>query len=110
MDYPTIKAMHDAGITFLGAVPDPFGQVSFVLGPHEVADFVRDPIDFAARESGGQKADYEEFLEAHGYPRCDAITRKGKLCRNSTGPARRFAEWLASDRAEYCGIHGGGEA
>jgi len=107
MDYSTIKAMHDAGIQFLGAVEDPFGQLSMVLDPHEVADFVRDPVDYAARKNGARRADWEECLKFAGEPRCAAMTRKGRLCLNATGGASGFREWLDRHRNAYCGIHGG---
>lgn len=79
------------------------------LSPEEVLHFLDDREGFVAKRMGVSVDLYRRFIDAGGYPRCGAITLKGKRCR--MGVVTDEDVWTDSferfDKLDggYCRIH-----
>lgn len=81
------------------------------LSAEEAEIWNRDPDEGASKQLGfASKAEYYEWLQNCGAPRCGALTKRGTLCKNWIGGHQLSPkEWLGRDRSEYCYSHGGAE-
>jgi hypothetical protein len=108
LDMKTIETMVAAGIELSVNVRDVCGGYTFTLSPKDVPVFIADKDECAANHYGVSKAQYLEWLEHGGRPRCSGLTTKRRRCQNYlSGPIQLgIHEWLRCDGG-YCVLHGG---
>jgi len=108
LDLNTIHAMQDAGLAFIAQVPHPCGCQTLDFSAEQVVAFVADRDQAIADSLGVTKAQYREWIESFGTPRCGATTKQGTRCKNfvSGGVQLSLKTWLKLD-GDYCAVHGG---
>lgn len=92
-------------------VPWIYGQHGIVIHHDDYALYRRDPVACAAKYANVTEMEYVDWLDSRGVVQCDAITTKGKRCRNAVKPeypGHTAAEWIRSCAiGGYCKAHGG---
>ena len=102
----TIQRMEDANVMFKGQIPTAGGVELVWLSAHEMPRYLEHRAEFAAEYYGVTLQQYREWLETDGTPRCRAMTKAGKPCKNPAGDCVRVGihEWVAFD-GEFCWRH-----
>ncbi len=108
IDMATVETLAGAAVEFIANIPVPGGGHTMCIKPQDLPAFVRDRDQWAADTMGVSKAQYLDWVETDGTPRCGATTKSGHRCRNlvSGGIQRSLREWLRLEGG-YCAVHGG---
>ncbi|MDX8540718.1 hypothetical protein RFM23_24170 [Mesorhizobium abyssinicae] len=108
LDMKTISTMEAAGLQFIAYIRVPAGSQTVEIEPKEIAAFVANRDEVAAKLFGVSTSQYLDWVATDGEPRCGAITKKGTRCSNfvSGGVQRSIEEWVRLDGG-YCAVHGG---
>ena len=87
------------------------GGTVFDITESQIAEYQADPDAFVARHVFGlSKAEYVEWIETGGAPLCAGYTKRGTLCRCSTGGSHLDPqEWRARHRQSFCAAHIGAD-
>lgn len=111
LDIETLVTLAEAGIQFSSTVRHACGGQTIEFRPEELSEFIEDPDLVAARHYKVSKADYLEWLDCEGYPRCGAITKQNKQCGASISGGGQLGayEW-SKTKISLCAIHGGESA
>lgn len=93
------RAISDAGGMILGKVPTVGGERLEQVQPSDLPMFLLDPRMWIAKISGITIADLDAYDLNERMPRCGAITKAGRRCRNALASD--------SDPSNFARLHGG---
>ena len=108
IDIVTLQALEASGVSLVAKIRVPWGSQKVIIDLKDIELFVADRDAGAAKCLGVTLDEYHEWIESGGGPRCGALTKSGKRCRNpvSGGIHMPIEKWKSLN-GDRCAVHGG---